>query len=372
MIYAGRVHGPPHAVLVIPHVAVGHRYRFNVGVDERLVPRHRVGNAVDVVPPACVESDEMPAERGAYLHKLERGFQLFDEHVHLYRSERDAQVVLQRRQELVPERGLFGRLYLREIEHDRRARFIELLIVVHYVKHDVDDGSREHESVLVPYVPVVEMKTPRPEYLRREVELLSPVHDYFAAEKSLGPFVHLSRDLLGDVHEHRVFPYREFQIPLVVERHGGYLSERVFAVEHPAVCARQQGMRDVADALRDRAVRLRRRARALDPLTFEIVWNGAALEAPGAYISDAQRRSGNEGIGIEKPDTPAFTRTFGAAGKPGGHDFLAAPFKRAKRFQCAERICCQDVGVIRADAVVDQQPCHYFRPSGRRRLRAPS
>ena len=124
------VYGPPDTVLVITHVAVSHCYGFYVRVYERLVPRHRVGHAVYVIPPARVEADEMPSERGAYLHQLESRFVLLDEDIDLYGPYREAQVVLQRRKQLVPESGFFRSLYFGEVEHDGRARLFELLIVV--------------------------------------------------------------------------------------------------------------------------------------------------------------------------------------------------------------------------------------------------
>ena len=58
----------------------------------------------------------------------------------------------------------------------------------------------------------------------------------------------------------------QLQVPLVVERHRRDLAERVLAVEHPAVGAREQRVGDVADALLDRRVGLGAGAGALDPL----------------------------------------------------------------------------------------------------------
>ena len=66
------------------------------GIDEVGIPGHRVGDAVDVIPAAGVEADEVLAERGADLHQLETRFDLFDEHVNLDRAVGQAKVLLER------------------------------------------------------------------------------------------------------------------------------------------------------------------------------------------------------------------------------------------------------------------------------------
>ena len=119
---SGVLHGAAHAVFVVPHVAVGHRDGVDVRVDERSIPGHRVGDAVDVVPAAGVEADEVRAERRANLHQLEARLDLLDEHVDLDRADRQAQMLFERRQDVVPERRFFGGLDLRQIQHERRAR----------------------------------------------------------------------------------------------------------------------------------------------------------------------------------------------------------------------------------------------------------
>ena len=81
----------------------------------------RVGHAVDVVPAAGVEADEARAERGADLHQLEHRLELLDEHVGLDRADRQAEMLLERGQDVVPERRFLGRLNLRQVEHQRRA-----------------------------------------------------------------------------------------------------------------------------------------------------------------------------------------------------------------------------------------------------------
>src|SRR6185369_8930379 len=53
----GRAARTPDTILVVPHVAVGHCDGVDVGVDERRIPGHRIGHAVDVIPPSRVEAD---------------------------------------------------------------------------------------------------------------------------------------------------------------------------------------------------------------------------------------------------------------------------------------------------------------------------
>src|SRR5439155_19381850 len=100
-----RVAGAAHAVLVGPHVAVGHRDGVNVRVHECAVPGHRVGDAVDVVPPPGVEAYEVLAEGGADLHQLEARFDLLDQHVDLDGAVRQTQVLFEGRKDVVPEGG---------------------------------------------------------------------------------------------------------------------------------------------------------------------------------------------------------------------------------------------------------------------------
>src|SRR5262249_52348522 len=64
----GRVAGAAHTVLIDPHVAIGHGDGVDVGVHEFPVPGHRVGDAVDVIPTAGVEADEVLAKGGTDLH----------------------------------------------------------------------------------------------------------------------------------------------------------------------------------------------------------------------------------------------------------------------------------------------------------------
>ena len=120
-VQVGRVHGAPDPVLVAAHVAIGHRDGVYVGIAEIGIPRQGVGDAVDVVPAPRVVADEMRAERGTDLHELEAGLELLDEDVHLDGSRGQAEVPFQRREDVAPQGGLFGRLYLGEVEDDGRA-----------------------------------------------------------------------------------------------------------------------------------------------------------------------------------------------------------------------------------------------------------
>ena len=77
------------------------------------IPGHRVGDAVDVVPAAGVEADEVLAERGADFHQLEARFDLLDEHVDLDGAVGKAEMLFERGQDVVPQRRFLGRLNLR-------------------------------------------------------------------------------------------------------------------------------------------------------------------------------------------------------------------------------------------------------------------
>src|SRR5205807_1446908 len=79
----GRVAGAAHAVLIVAHVAIGHRDGVDVRVHEFPLPGHGVGDAVDVIPAARVEAHEVLAEGGPDFHQLEARFDLFDQHVNL-------------------------------------------------------------------------------------------------------------------------------------------------------------------------------------------------------------------------------------------------------------------------------------------------
>jgi hypothetical protein len=232
-----RVHRPAHAVLVVPHVAVGHRDRIDVRIDEGGIPGEGVGDAVDVVPASGVEADEMAAEGGADLHQLEGRLELLDEDVDQDRADGQTEVLLERPQDPVPAGRLAGGLDLRQVEHHRRPGRAQALVVVHHVEREVDDRSREAGAVRLAHVAVVEVQAAGAEDLRREGELGAPVGDDLAAEEAARPGVHLAGDLLGDLEKARILRDRQHQVALVVERHRRHLAEGVLAVEHPAVGA---------------------------------------------------------------------------------------------------------------------------------------
>src|SRR5262249_50800711 len=149
----------------------------DVGVDEDRIPVDGVGHAIDVVPAAGVEADEVGGEGGPNLHQLEAGLDLLDEDVDLDGADRDAQLLLQHGQNVVPQGGLFGRLDLRQVQHHRRSVASQLQVVVHDVEDRVDDGGGEPGAVLVADVAVVEVQAAGAEDLSGERELPPPVLD---------------------------------------------------------------------------------------------------------------------------------------------------------------------------------------------------
>jgi hypothetical protein len=168
-VLVGRVDGPTNAVLVGAHVGVGHGDCIDVGVDEFPVPRQRVRDAVDVVPPAGVEAYEVAAECGADLHQLEAGLELLHQDVGLDRAVLETELDLKRRQNVVPQGRLLGGLDLGQVEDDRGAGLPQPLVVVDHVEHYVDDGGRKALAVGHADVAIVQMQPPGAEDLGREV-----------------------------------------------------------------------------------------------------------------------------------------------------------------------------------------------------------
>ena len=76
------------------------------------------------------------------------------------------------------------------------------------------------------------------------------------------------------------FANRQLEISLVVQRHGINLTERILAVKHPAVGAREQRVGDIADARFDRRVGFGSRTGSLNPLPLEIVGDFRTLKTP--------------------------------------------------------------------------------------------
>ena len=92
------------------------------GIDEILLPGHRIGDAVDVIPTAGIEPDKVLAERGADFHQLETRFDLFDEHVHLDRAAPESKVLFEADQDVVPQGRFLRGLDLRQIQTSEEPR----------------------------------------------------------------------------------------------------------------------------------------------------------------------------------------------------------------------------------------------------------
>ena len=126
----GRAACAADTVFIDAHVAIRHRDRVDIRVDEPVVPCHRIGHAVDVIPSACIEPDKVLSQRSANLHQLETLFDLLDEHVHLDRAVRKPEMLFQARQYIAPKRGLFRRLYFGQIQHERRSVLAQAFVVI--------------------------------------------------------------------------------------------------------------------------------------------------------------------------------------------------------------------------------------------------
>jgi len=274
-------------------------------------------------------------EGGADLHELERGLELLDEHVHPDRSDRQAEVPLERVEQIVPERGLFGRLDLREIEDDAAPLFTQPRMIADDVEREIDDGRAERLARRLRDVPVVEMEPARAEDARGEVELRAPVRDDLAREEIARPRVHLARDALGRRHEHVGALEGQPQVALVVERHGVHLPERVLTVEHPAIGAREERVGDVADALGGSGARPRRGPGALDPLALQIVRDHAAVEVAGAGIVHGDARAADRRVGRQEVDRLVVALPPSAPLDACAHERATS---RVERRQCGDRV----------------------------------
>ena len=201
------------------------------------------------------------------------------------------------------------------VEDDGSAGVPQGLVVVDHVEHGVDDRRREAGAAFVAHVPVVEVEATGPENPRGEVQLPPPVLE-IGRPKTAAPRRSSRRPPVRRPAGTAGAGNRELQVPLVVERHRRHLAERVLAVEHPAVGARQQRVGDVADALLHRGARLRRRPGALESLPLQIGKIFAAGEPPGAGIRDREAGAGEPAVGWKEldpllallPGAPPFSR----------------------------------------------------------------
>src|SRR4029434_4511687 len=155
-------------------------------------------------------------------------------------------MLLERREQVVPQRCLLGGLDLRQVEYDGCARVAQAPVIVDHIEREIDDRSGEAGAVLLAHVAIIEVQTAHAEDLGSEIELLAPVGDYRSPEKALRPLVHPGVDFFGDAQATWVFSDRELEVAPVVERHGIDLPEGVLSIEHPAVSAREQSISDVA------------------------------------------------------------------------------------------------------------------------------
>ena len=219
-------------------------------------------------------------------------------------------------------------------------------MVVDDVERGVDDGRRESGAIGVADVPVVEMEAAGAEDLRREVELRPPIADDRPLQRLARPLIHLGGNLLGDFQEHLIAVDGQAEISLVVQRHRPHLSERVFAVEHPAVGAGEQRVGDVANAGVDGRAGPGRRAGTLNPLALEIPRNLAAREGAGPGIADGDRCARYARIRIEERDSLAVPGAIGPPGDARGHHGFPVRVERGQRAERIERRLREDIGVL--------------------------
>jgi len=112
-------------------------------------------------------------------------------------------------------------------------------VIVGDVEHHINDGRGKAGAADGPDVTVVQMQPARAKDLGREVELLFQSLMMGRPEKTLRPLVHLARHLFGNLREQGIALDGQLEVALVVQRHGRELAQRVLAIEHPTVGARQ-------------------------------------------------------------------------------------------------------------------------------------
>ncbi len=205
------------------------------------------------------------------------------------------------------------------------------------------------------HVAVVEVQAAGAEDRHREVELGAPVADDRPPEEALCPCVHLARHLSRDVEEHGLAREGEAEIALVVERHGRSLPERVFAVEHPAVGAREQGVGDVAQAGLERGPGPGSRAGALNPLPIERGGDVATAESTGARVGDADGGAADDRVVGEEADVFTCRRPRCAPVQPRGHQRAPIAIERRQQFEGRQRRRGEDVGVARGEVPANLQ-----------------
>ena len=126
-------------------------------------------------------------------------------------------MLLERLEDVAPERGLFGYLNLRQVQ-DKTPPFPQQdLPVVHDIEGGVDDGRRQRATVGRPDVAIVEVQATRAEDPCRGAELRAPVVQRCVDRKTPPPMHSSRRDLLGDCQEPRISSEGKFQVALVVE-----------------------------------------------------------------------------------------------------------------------------------------------------------
>ena len=272
------------------------------GIDECRVPGHRVRHAVDVVPSAGIEADEVLAQRGANLHQLEAGFDLLNQDVNLDRAVRKTADVLRARTGCRSTARLPRRSGSSADTEPATSPIRKPLVVVDDIKRRIGDGRGKAVAAGVADLPVVQVQPRARKILVVKVELLPPVGDDRLAEEVLAHSF-ISPATCSATFMNTGSPMdSELQVALVIQRHRRDLAERVFAVEHPAIGAGKQSVGDVANPVFDRGARPGGRSSALNPLALKICGISLPMKLPSRASLNLDRRSADGGVGIEEGD----------------------------------------------------------------------
>src|SRR3954468_3185261 len=203
------------------------------------------------------------------------------------------------------------------------------------------------------------MKAARSEDPGREIELPAPIIDDRTPEEAPRPPVHLTSDLLGDSQEYRIAREGQLQVALVVERHRRHLAERVLAVEHPAVRAGEERIRDVADAAFDWCARPGGRPGPLNPLAPQVFWDRAPCEVTVARVLNRDPCAWNDRVGSEERDPLVVACARRPSRDARGHYCVWLPVQRRQGLECGENLGREDVGISVFEVRAELQCCWH-------------
>ena len=125
----------------------------------------------------------------------------------------------------------------------------------------------------------------------------------------------------------------QLEVSLVVQRHGRDLPQRVFSVEHPAVRAREESVRDISDAVFQRSIRLCCGASALDPLTLEVFRNLTSDKSAVARFLDCDLCSSDGGLRVQESNPLFVSSSHASSFDASRHHLFPIRIQTSQGFQ---------------------------------------